>query len=158
VIRDIRRKIAGNQRLQERFADLLALGGAGTLSGSSAARAEGLCAARREVSALAKAVRVQGIDRHPATKPRAASSCCTPKRCTATVRWPNAGPVISQLERQTGVTTRRIHVDKGYRGHNHKEKFRVWISGQLRRVTKPRIGINLGTIIAEGARRPRYVQ
>jgi transposase, IS5 family len=22
-------------------------------------------------------------------------------------------------------------------GHNHKEKFRVWISGQVRRVTKP---------------------
>ncbi len=31
----------------------------------------------------------------------------------------------------------RIHVDKGYRGHNHKEKFRVWITGQLRRVTRP---------------------
>jgi len=47
------------------------------------------------------------------------------------------GPVITELERQTGVTTRRIHVDKGYRGHNHKEAFRVWISGQLRRVTRP---------------------
>src|SRR5262249_46475082 len=33
------------------------------------------------------------------------------------------GPVITELERQTGVTTRRVHVDKGYRGHNHKEKF-----------------------------------
>jgi len=29
----------------------------------------------------------------------------------------------------------RIHVDKGYRGHNHPHKFRVWISGQVRRVT-----------------------
>jgi IS5 family transposase len=47
------------------------------------------------------------------------------------------GPVITELEQQTGVETRRIHVDKGYRGHNHKEKFRVWISGQVRRVTKP---------------------
>ena len=47
------------------------------------------------------------------------------------------GPVITELERLTGVETRRIHVDKGYRGHNHKEKFRVWISGQVRRVTKP---------------------
>jgi hypothetical protein len=45
--------------------------------------------------------------------------------------------VITELEQQTGVETRRIHVDKGYRGHNHPEKFRVWISGQLRRVTKP---------------------
>jgi IS5 family transposase len=47
------------------------------------------------------------------------------------------GPVITELEQQTGIETRRIHVDKGYRGHNHKQKFRVWISGQVRRVTKP---------------------
>ena len=48
------------------------------------------------------------------------------------------GPVVADLEqRLTGIETRRIHVDKGYRGHNHKEKFRVWISGQVRRVTRP---------------------
>jgi hypothetical protein len=29
------------------------------------------------------------------------------------------------------------HFDEGYRGHNHKEKFRVWISGQVRWVTTP---------------------
>jgi IS5 family transposase len=45
------------------------------------------------------------------------------------------GPVVAELERLTGVETRRIHVDKGYRGHNHPQKFRVWISGQVRRVT-----------------------
>ena len=45
------------------------------------------------------------------------------------------GPVIAGLEALTGVETRRIHVDKGYRGHNHPHKFRVWISGQVRRVT-----------------------
>jgi transposase, IS5 family len=45
------------------------------------------------------------------------------------------GPIIADLERLTGVETRRIHVDKGYRGHNHPHKFRVWISGQVRRVT-----------------------
>ena len=28
-----------------------------------------------------------------------------------------------------------IHVDKGYRGHNHPHRLRVWISGQVRRVT-----------------------
>jgi transposase, IS5 family len=44
-------------------------------------------------------------------------------------------PVIADLERLTGVETRRIHVDKGYRGHNHPHKFRLWISGQVRRVT-----------------------
>jgi IS5 family transposase len=47
------------------------------------------------------------------------------------------GPVVADLERLTGVETRRIHVDKGYRGHNHPHKFRVWISGQARRVNAP---------------------
>jgi IS5 family transposase len=45
------------------------------------------------------------------------------------------GPVVADLERLTGIETRRIHVDKGYRGHDHPHKFRVWISGQVRRVT-----------------------
>src|SRR3546814_6540622 len=40
------------------------------------------------------------------------------------------------MEQLTGVEARRIHVDKGYRGHNYPNKFRVWISGQVRRVTK----------------------
>src|SRR5215467_14127948 len=47
------------------------------------------------------------------------------------------GPVIAELEALTGIETRRIHVDKGYRGHSHAQKFRVWISGQVRRVTTP---------------------
>jgi IS5 family transposase len=35
-----------------------------------------------------------------------------------------------------GVAARRIHGDKGYRGHNYPDRFKVWISGQVRRVTK----------------------
>ena len=35
------------------------------------------------------------------------------------------GPVVAGLEALTGVETRRIHVDKGYRGHNHQHNFRV---------------------------------
>ena len=46
------------------------------------------------------------------------------------------GPVVAEMEKLTGVEARRIHVDKGYHGHNHPNKFRVWISGQVRRVTK----------------------
>ena len=46
------------------------------------------------------------------------------------------GPVIAETEALTGVEVKRIHVDKGYRGHNHPHKFRVWISGQVRRVTR----------------------
>jgi transposase, IS5 family len=45
------------------------------------------------------------------------------------------GAIIADLERLTGVETRRIHVDKGCRGHNYRHRFRVWISGQVRRVT-----------------------
>jgi transposase, IS5 family len=46
------------------------------------------------------------------------------------------GPVIEEMQTLTGVEVRRIHVDKGYRGHNYPNKVRVWISGQVRRVTK----------------------
>jgi transposase, IS5 family len=44
-------------------------------------------------------------------------------------------PMIKDMEKLTGVETRRIHVDKGDRGHKHPHKFRVWISGQVQRVT-----------------------
>lgn len=46
------------------------------------------------------------------------------------------GPMVADMEKLTGVEVQRIHVDKGYRGHNHPNKFKVWISGQVRRVTK----------------------
>ena len=46
------------------------------------------------------------------------------------------GPVIAETERLTGVEVKRAHVDKGYRGHNHPKKLRVWISGQVRGVTR----------------------
>jgi IS5 family transposase len=46
------------------------------------------------------------------------------------------GPIVAGIETLTGIEPRRIHVDKGYRGHNHPHKFRVWITGQASRVTK----------------------
>src|SRR5262249_946901 len=42
----------------------------------------------------------------------------------------------SQLEELTCGAPRRIHADKGYRGHNYPDRFKVWINGQVRRVTK----------------------
>jgi transposase, IS5 family len=45
------------------------------------------------------------------------------------------GPAIADLQKNTGIEVKRIHVDKGYRGHNHPHKFRVWITGQVRRTT-----------------------
>ena len=46
------------------------------------------------------------------------------------------GPVIADLEKLTGVDVRGIHGDKGYRGHNCPDRFKVWITSQVRRVTK----------------------
>jgi IS5 family transposase len=46
------------------------------------------------------------------------------------------GPIVADLEMLTGVTVRRIHVDKGYHGHTYPDRFKVWISGQVARVTK----------------------
>jgi len=94
VIRDIRRKIAGDQALQQRFADWLALAVRGAFAGSP-----GLCAARpggrmhwQGESPGALRVRLQepapvkaGVSvATPVTKPRGASLCCTPRHCTAT--------------------------------------------------------------------------
>jgi IS5 family transposase len=45
------------------------------------------------------------------------------------------GPVIKEMEAWTGITPERIYVDKGYAGHNHPKKFRVWRSGQKRGLT-----------------------
>src|SRR5262249_33870192 len=46
------------------------------------------------------------------------------------------GPVITDLEKLTVVALRHIHGDNGYSAHNKPDRFRVWISGQVRRVTK----------------------
>jgi len=45
-------------------------------------------------------------------------------------------PVIADFERTPGVEVRRIRFDKGYRGQNYPNKFRVWISGHVRRTTR----------------------
>jgi transposase, IS5 family len=45
---------------------------------------------------------------------------------------------IPEMERQIGATIKRVVADRGYRGHNAPatHKFRVFISGQRRRVTE----------------------
>ena len=42
---------------------------------------------------------------------------------------------IADIEKNTGIEIKRAHVDKGYRGHNHPNKYRIWITGQIRRTT-----------------------
>jgi IS5 family transposase len=41
---------------------------------------------------------------------------------------------VADIEKISGVEVKRIHVEKGYRGHDYPDRFRVWISGQVRRV------------------------
>jgi transposase, IS5 family len=145
VIRDIRRKIVGDERLTERFAELLAL--------AHRVRFQDHRQRGHKVYAL-HAPEVECIGKGKARAPyefgckvSIATSATRPKggqfvlHAKALHGNPfdghTLGPVIADLEKLTGVETRRIHVDKGYRGHNHKEKFRVWITGQVRRVTRP---------------------
>src|SRR5271165_4187829 len=113
VIRDLRRKTAGDPALSERFAELLGLAGAGALSGPPPARPqepalglrpEGLRAARaggrmhrQRQSAGAVRVWLQSVNRHPSDQTqRRVSSCCTPRRCTAirltATPWPRWSP------------------------------------------------------------------
>jgi IS5 family transposase len=44
-------------------------------------------------------------------------------------------PVLAEMKVQTGIEFERAYVDKGYRGHQHPHKLRVFISGQKRGIT-----------------------
>jgi IS5 family transposase len=144
VIRDIRRKIAGNERLEARFANLLALALRVRFQDHRQRGSKVYALHAPEVECIGKGKARAPYEfgckvsiATPATKPKGGQFVLHTKALHGNpFDGHTLGPVITELERQTGVTTRRIHVDKGYRGHNHKEKFRVWISGQVRRVTR----------------------
>src|SRR5437763_61850 len=145
VIRDIRRKIAGNDRLEQRFADLLALAVRVRFQDHRQRGPKVYALHAPEVECIGKGKARAPYEfgckvsiATPARKPKGGQFVLHAKALHGNpFDGHTLGPVITELEQQTGVETRRIHVDKGYRGHNHKEKFRVWISGQVRRVTKP---------------------
>jgi transposase, IS5 family len=144
VIRDIRRKIAGNPDLTERFADLLALAVRVRFQDHRQRGPKVYALHAPEVECIGKGKARAPYEfgckvsiATPATKPKGGQFVLHAKALHGnpfdghTLR-----PVVTELEQLTGVETRRIHVDKGYRGHNHRHKFRVWITGQVRRVTQ----------------------
>ncbi len=145
VIRDIRRKITGNEPLQERFADLLALAHRVRFQDHRQRGHKVYALHAPEVECIGKGKARAPYEfgckvsiATPATKPRGGQFVLHAKALHGNpFDGHTLGPVIADLEKLTGVETRRIHVDKGYRGHNHTEKFRVWITGQVRRVTRP---------------------
>jgi len=143
IIRDIRRKIDGNPVLEDRFDRLLDL--------ARRVRDQDQHQRGPKVYSL-HAPEVECIGRGkaraayefgckvsiatPVTSPKGGQFVLHAKAMHGNpYDGHTLGPVIADLERFTGVEVRRIHVDKGYRGHNHP-RFRVWISGQVRRVTK----------------------
>jgi hypothetical protein len=144
IIRDIRRKIEGNTALEDRFGPLLDL--------ALRVRHQEQRQRGPKVYSL-HAPEVECIGRGKARAPyefgckvSIASPVTAPKggqfvlHAKALHGNPydghTLGPVIADLEKLTGVTVRRTHGDKGYRGHNYPNRFKVWISGQVRRVTK----------------------
>ena len=91
---------------------------------------------RQGESPRALRVRLQGQYRHPRDVPEGRTFVLHAKALHGNpFDGHTLGPVVADMEKLTGVEARRIHVDKGYRGHNHPHRLRVWISGQVRRVT-----------------------
>ena len=144
IIRDIRRKIEGNTALEDCFGPLLAL--------AFRVRHQEQHQRGPKVYSL-HAPEVECIGRGkarapyefgckvsiatPVTAPRGGQFVLHAKALHGNpYDGHTLGPVIADLEKLTGVTVRRIHGDKGYRGHNHPDRFKVWITGQVRRVTK----------------------
>ncbi|MBM3601584.1 MAG: IS5 family transposase [Alphaproteobacteria bacterium] len=145
LIRDIRRKIAGNPALEEVFEPLLTL--------ATQVRWQDQRQRGRKVYSL-HAPEVECIGKGkahapyefgckvsittPVTSPKGGQFVLHAKALHGNpYDGHTLGPVVADTERLTGVEAKRIHVDKGYRGHNHPNKFRVWISGQVQRVTSP---------------------
>lgn len=144
IIRDIRRKTAMHPALADRFERLLGL--------ASRVRLQDHCQRGHKVYAL-HAPEVECIGKGKARAPyefgckvSITTPVTSPKggqfvlHATALHGNPydghTLGPMIAATQAITGVEPKRIHVDKGYRGHNHPNRFKVWISGQVRRTTK----------------------
>jgi IS5 family transposase len=145
VVRDIRRKIAGSEVLKGRFANLLALAMRVQFQDHRQRGQKVYALHAPEVECIGKGKARAPYEfgckvsiATPVTKPKGGQFVLHAQALHGNpYDGHTLGPVIAELEQLTGVETRRIHVDKGYRGHNHQEKFRVWITGQVRRVTRP---------------------
>ena len=155
VTRDIVRKIGGDTELESVFAHPLMLGrrvreqrqhqrGRKNLPPGSVPVYSAACArgrmhrqGRRRIGLTNSASRSPSLRRCIA--PGAASSSHTPRRCPAIPMTATLAAVIPEIEAQIGASLSRIVADRGYRGHNAPpdHKFKVYISGQKRRVTEP---------------------
>src|SRR6202030_3567256 len=144
VIRDIRRKIAGDDALKAQFGPLLDLA-LRVRHQDHRQRGHKLYALHApEVECIGKGKARAPYEfgckvsvATPVTQPKGGQFVLHAKALHGNpFDGHTLGPMIADLEKLTGVAVRRIHGDKGYRGHNYPDRFKVWISGQVRRVTK----------------------
>ncbi|MDB5618908.1 MAG: putative transposase [Tardiphaga sp.] len=144
IIRDIRRKIEGNAVLEDRFAPLLDLASRVRQQDHRQRGPKVYSLHAPEVECIGKGnarrpyefgCKVSVVT--PVTAPKGGQFVLHAKALQGNpYDGHTLGPIIVDLQKLTGVEVQRIHVDKGYRGHNHPNRFRVRISGQVRRVTK----------------------
>ncbi|UVO30739.1 IS5 family transposase [Bradyrhizobium arachidis] len=144
IIRDIRRKIEGDPTLEDRFGPLLDLAHRARHQEQRQRGPKVYSLHAPEVECIGKGKARAPYEfgckvsiATPATAPKGGQFVLHAKALHGNpYDGHTLGPVIADLEKLTGVAARRIHGDKGYRGHNYPDRFKVWISGQVRRVTK----------------------
>lgn len=143
VIRDINRKIDGNAALEERFRPLLILAGQVRAQDHRQRGPKVYSLHAPEVECIGKGKARAPYEfgckvsiATPVTKPKGGQFVLHAKALHGNpFDGHTLGPAIADIERMTGIEVKRGHVDRGYRGHNHPHKFRIWISGQVRRTT-----------------------
>lgn len=143
LIRDINRKIEGDPVLTERFAPLRSLAVAIRFQNQRQRGQKVYSLHAPEVECIGKGKARAPYEfgckvslATPVTQPKGGQFVLHAKALHGNpFDGHTLGAAITDVEKNTGIEVKRIHVDKGYRGHNHEHKFRVWITGQARRVT-----------------------
>lgn len=143
VIRDINRKIDGNAALEERFRPLLILAGRVRAQEQRQRGPKVYSLHAPEVECIGKGKARAPYEfgckvsiATPVTKPKGGQFVLHARALHGNpFDGHTLGPAIADIERMTGIEVKRGHVDRGYRGHNHPHKFRIWITGQVRRTT-----------------------